>query len=390
MAYDLKRSEKAGPLSQGACTQGLQGRPLRKVSSMPVYVSLDTQFENLGDEVINALLLRETARRARLRIFTGKAPDWYRANIASWLPAGAPQAEFLRGRARGLLRLLLGSLLPPGSVMLLSCGDVTRARPNRKRDRAMGLLSRLPFLEIAQIGASRLQAGRSEQAWLQRAADRSGKITVRDGYSLQALQAAGIRAGIVPDLAFLLDFAPSGRGGKALFMFRDPGTGAEAFAEHLAPLVAQAREMGLDPVFGWQVARDEACNRRLAALTGAGILPLPGSCEGRLDAALEAYGEAAVIVSNRLHGLLIAASRGAIPVPLLNSGEQKIRGVFEQAGLAPLILEAGAPADANAGALAGFVADRGTWRGTLAQAFAANAAEIRKALDAFFGSSAVR
>ena len=97
-----------------------------------------------------------------------------------------------------------------------------------------------------------------------------------------------------------------------------------------------------------------------------------------------------MIVSNRLHGLLIAASRGAIPVPLLNSGEQKIRGVFEQAGLAPLILEAGAPADANAGALAGFVADRGTWRGTLAQAFAANAAEIRKALDAFFGSSAVR
>lgn len=355
---------------------------------MPVYFSLDTQFENLGDEAINALLLREIARRDQLRIFVGKAPDWYRANIAASLSSGALNAEFIRGRARYMLRFLLRSLLPAGSVMLLSCGDVTRAKPNPKRDRAMGLLSRLPFLEIAQIGASRLKAGRSEQVWLQRAANRSGKITVRDGYSLQALEAAGIRAGIVPDLAFLLEFAPSRRGGKALFMFRDPGLEAEAFAAYLKPLVDRARETGLEPVFGWQVARDEACNRRLAALTGAGTLSLPGSCEGRLEAALASYGEVSVIVSNRLHGLLIAASRGAIPVPLLNSGEQKIRGVFEQAGLAPLILDGRAPAAANAGALAGFLADRTTWRGTLEQAFASNAAEIRKALDAFFGRSA--
>lgn len=352
---------------------------------MAVFFSLDTQFENLGDEVINALLLREIASRQPLRILTGKAPGWYRANIATGIGATG-DVRFISDRKRYLRDFLLGSLLPPGHIMLLSCGDVTTIKPNPKRSRMMSALTRLPFLHIAQIGASRLKLAEADKTWLARAAGHAGRITVRDDYSRRTLEDAGIRTRLLPDLAFLLEYRRPDHPTKALFMFRETDADADDFAARLSEMATRARLLGLDPVFGWQVARDEGFNRALAERCGAGILALPGNGEGRMEATLQTYEDVAVIVSNRLHGLLLAASRGALPMPMLRDSERKVRGVFEHAGLAGLILSDSAVPGAAADSLAQAMTGQAAHVDAVERAFRTNAADLRQGFDALFGT----
>ncbi|AMY70568.1 polysaccharide pyruvyl transferase family protein [Frigidibacter mobilis] len=353
---------------------------------MAVYFSLDTQFENLGDEVINGLLLRELARRQALRILTGKAPDWYRANIAAAVGGGGGDVRFIADRKRYMRDFVMGCLLPPGNIMLLSCGDVTTIKPNSRRSKMMSVLTRLPFLQIAQVGASRLKLADADKGWLARAAGKAGRVTVRDEYSLQTLEAAGIKTRLLPDLAFLLDYRRPDGATKALFMFRETDADSTAFVAQLAAMVARSRDLGLEPVFGWQVARDESFNRALAEHTGAGLLELPGSSEGRLTPTLQAYEGVAVIVSNRLHGLLLAASRGALPMPMLRDSERKVRGVFEHAGLAGLLVSDALAPGASADALAGVMTQRSLYVDAVEQAFQANSASLRQGFDALFGT----
>jgi hypothetical protein len=355
---------------------------------MAVYFSLDTQFENLGDEVINSLLLREIAQRDALELLVGNAPDWYSANVAQAIGRTAHEVKFVRNRKQYMRNFLLGSLFPPGNTMLLSCGDVSPRKPNTQRARMMNFLSRLPFLNVAQIGASRLNVVETDKLWLQRAARRSAKFSMRDAYSVQTLKAAGVDALMHPDLAFLLEFKNAGGGDKALFMFRESDADDAEVAAQLPMLTTKARQLGLTPVFGWQVARDEPYNRRLADLVQADVFALPGNMEERLEPTLECYDHVAMIVSNRLHGLLLAASRGALPVPLLSDKERKVRGVFEQAELYDFILNAGIEPSLNAETLSDLFAHRDAHVLRIERTFAANAAQLRHGFDAFFGPRA--
>jgi len=349
---------------------------------MAVYFSLDTQFENLGDEVINGLLLRELSRRQSLRILIGQAPEWYLANVAS---AVCGDVKFTNDRKRYIRDFLIGSVLPPGNTMLLSCGDTTTVQPDAKRSRTMSLLTKLPFLKVAQVGASRLKLNDTDKDWLARAANKSGLITVRDEYSRQTLEASSIKTRVMPDLAFLLNYQRPKSPTKALFMLRQTDADRAAVVTQLVAMVARSRDLGLEPVFGWQVARDENYNRALAEQTGAGLLMLPGSGQDRLAPTLESYSDVAVIISNRLHGLLLAASRGALPVPILSDSERKVRGVFEHAGLAHLLLSDALAPGASANTLTEIVTKQGPLADSIEQAFKANSTSLQEGFDAMFG-----
>lgn len=354
---------------------------------MAVYFSLDTQFENLGDEVINGLLLRELGRRQKLKVLIGKAPDWYLANISEAVRSLGGNVEFIADRNRYMRDFVLGSLLQPGNIMLLSCGDVSTSKPNYMRSRVMSVLTRLPFLQIAQVGASRLKLADADRGWLVRAARNGGLITVRDEYSLQTLEQAGINARLLPDLAFLLEYRRPATPTKALFMFRETDADRDKFTALLATMVTKALGLGLEPVFGWQVQRDEPFNRALAEQMGADLLMLPTSGEGRLAPTLQIYDDVAVIVSNRLHALLLAASRGALPIPMLRESEYKVRGVFEHAGLASLLLSDIIAPHTTAEALAEFLKQKEHHLNAVEQAFKTNSASLQRGIDALFGTS---
>ena len=168
-------------------------------------------------------------------------------------------------------------------------------------------------------------------------------------------------------------------------MLRQTDADRAAVVTQLVAMVARSRDLGLEPVFGWQVARDENYNRALAEQTGAGLLMLPGSGQDRLAPTLESYSDVAVIISNRLHGLLLAASRGALPVPILSDSERKVRGVFEHAGLAHLLLSDALAPGASANTLTEIVTKQGPLADSIEQAFKANSTSLQEGFDAMFG-----
>lgn len=52
---------------------------------MAAALSLRTQYDNLGDEIINAILLKELAQRMPVLALGHAVPDWYLANLHNHL-----------------------------------------------------------------------------------------------------------------------------------------------------------------------------------------------------------------------------------------------------------------------------------------------------------------
>ncbi|WP_165225736.1 polysaccharide pyruvyl transferase family protein [Affinirhizobium pseudoryzae] len=293
-----------------------------------------TQFENLGDEVINAVLARELAGRMKLVALTRGVPDWYLSNMKDHLGAIDCNVEYYTDSAAFIRKSLSVSFGGGRNWLFTSCGDVSASRSNYKRDGSFAALQYLPSLRLASVGASYSRISTSK-AWLLRLASRRGKaISVRDTRSQDLLAANGVEVKLVPDLAFKLPWvkSPSERR-RALFTFREiAGQNAAYFAGKLRNIVRILSDAGISSVMTWQVGRDEAYCRSLATELGIRLEP---ASEGRnrFRKTCDFYDGADIIFSNRLHALLIAASRGAVPVAVLHAEERKIRGIFEDNGM---------------------------------------------------------
>ena len=84
-----------------------------------------------------------------------------------------------------------------------------------------------------------------------------------------------------------------------------------------------------------QVARDAGLSDDLARRLDAELLQWDGRDHGLQEERLrQAYREARVAVSDRLHVLIAAFTHGAVPIGLLADGSDKIARHFEAAGVA--------------------------------------------------------
>ena len=310
---------------------------------MSIYLSLKTQYENLGDEVINGLMLRELCRRTNVVALAEGVPRWYIGNLKQLLGDLADKIQFVSSSTTFIRKLLAAGLFGPESLMFTSCGDVSSTRSNYNRHLLFEALQYLPNLRLGMVGASYSNVSRSEARLLQVAHRRSSALSVRDRRSQQVLARSQVTVPVVPDLAFLMPTtAPASTGPNrdlALIMLRE--VAHVPFGQTLAlttNLAANLKLNRLRPAIAWQVGRDAAFGLRLADAAELPIVTPAEQTNGRFAKACELYDRTAVIFSNRLHGLLVAGSRGAIPVALLDIQERKIRGIFEDAGLTDMIL----------------------------------------------------
>ncbi|WP_084514101.1 polysaccharide pyruvyl transferase family protein [Salipiger mucosus] len=354
---------------------------------MNVYFSLATQFENLGDEMINTLLLREVSKRCRLVLFAGSAPNWYVKSVTREINEVGHRVDIIHDKTKYIRQLMLAGCFSPGTTILLSCGDVSAKGSSSRKSLVMNFLSRLPFLTFAQVGASRLAIHDTDVPWLKRTSIRSGKISVRDRYSKAELAKHDIRADLVPDLAFLMQCSPSPAGRRVVIMLREPGNNQDEFSKLIAQIVGKLKAEGYNPEFAWQVDRDSDFNRKLATMTNCDILYIPGAGQDRKSEALDSYSNAPYIISNRLHGLLIAASQGAIPIALLDDRERKVRGVLEHAELGDLILSTDTDYEETFDKLTAILKSRDVYQSHVANAFNTEGRHICSALDQYFGKS---
>jgi len=295
-------------------------------------------YGNVGDAVIRRLVvswLRET--RCRLHIYVGNAPDewieqlrlqpgdviYRRRDLGAWMRA------LVLGRGSRALVFDPGEVPLERSALPLEClwlaiTALLRVRNIRvvRPPRGIGRPARLSVL------VHRIACKLSDAAFWR---DLESLKTIRVGYPS-------------PDTAFHESFDKRQEAGetrtKLVVSLR--GSRPSPTEEWILGLNDFATRNGLSIVIASQVRSDEAACMLLKERTGWDYLPWPSdetslSRERRLRCL---YSECKVIVSDRLHALILAANSGAIPTELVVNPSGKVQSNFQQIGMEHVSMDA--------------------------------------------------
>ncbi|MBZ4486835.1 hypothetical protein LQ938_02890 [Microbacterium sp. cx-55] len=292
-----------------------------------VFVLCSGQEDNIGDVVLRRKMLTDLREFGELHIFLDDAsPDfrdalelaqadvvysdrtrWRRELWQSirrrdaWLVDKPGELITSRRRLLALARLTIAALAiraQKGAVLRLGLGQ-------RAPHRGFALAYR-PFLATANV-----------LAW-------------RDPESMQAF---GIGE-VMPDWGFgEVALAAPGTRSRLAISYRSDR--AQLSDDAVAGITSAATALGLSPIVVTQVGRDEERSRSLAARLGCELVGWPEGVthreqERRLR---EIYAESAVVLSDRLHVLIVGMTEGAIPLGLTEHTESKIQRHFDAVGL---------------------------------------------------------
>jgi len=312
------------------------------------YFSASTQFSNAGDALINRELLALLREHGTLLVATAGAPTAFLAEIQVREDEAAFKGKW------GLMRSLIGRALfksrderqylvltpgdPPGGI---SVGDFVRAM--------LFPLLKLTGVRIIKIGASvsRMDGRRLKlESWLSRWMHFYG---IRDNGSVARAGKYQLKNfAYCPDLAFNHKVeAARSQNDSILVSLREDNL----VPDEIGKLHARTREvvsaLGGDGAiektsFISQVERDAEPMRALsAAWRGTSAHARHVAHIPDLEAH---YAATRFVVSNRLHVILLAASKGAIPFCVPTTGKnRKITDLLESVGLGSLVLDHSGP-----------------------------------------------
>lgn len=339
--------------------------------------SLKTQYENLGDQAIGAVMVARASQVAGMACLIDGVPGDYLAEFKALVAQLGGRDVAYVGRNDAMKRVARTLLTGRRVGLFFSPGDIRADRSAKARQALVAAARALGRFRFAQVGTSYASVGAENTQLFRVLAAAGHPVTVRDATSRARLAAAGVTLPIVPDLAFGLPTRAYSGGKHAVFAFRETeGVSTEDLVARLQPLVAHVRAAGLEPVLFWQVARDAPLARTLSERLGLPNLNADDRRPTYAEAAA-VYAGAAAMFSNRLHSLLVAAAQGALPFATLHPAEIKVRGVFDHAGIAHLVSSTAAEDQA---AFARASADMDAQRTRVAEAFARE----RALLDAYF------
>ncbi|QDE35753.1 polysaccharide pyruvyl transferase family protein [Microbacterium foliorum] len=293
-------------------------------------MSLTGPAGNIGD----ALIRRETLAWAmgtsdELVAYTGDAPDVWLTQLG--LPGDALVLRTKKSVPRWL-RLLV--LAPRRPVLVFEAGEIPLDRGNGLRE----LVFLVETLIVRVKGGVVVRPPRGIRAPSQpalaihRLAARLSQVTLwRDESTL-----ATARCGrLAPDIGFSAGARPGlpwGERSELLVSLR--GARPLPDAEWLSAVRETAERAGLAIRTVVQVREDESRARELAQLLGGEFEPWgdtdPLAQEERLR---HRYDAAQIVISDRMHVLVLAALSGAVPLELVPRPTMKITKAFEAIGL---------------------------------------------------------
>jgi polysaccharide pyruvyl transferase WcaK-like protein len=310
----------------------------------------NTQFENLGDGIIGSQLLKRLRNCGDVLVDDRPVPEWY-VDILE-----IDKAESVRARGTGFKRLLILAALQrllhlhDGHVYLaLKPGHVYGSGSMFKELARTGFFMFLFVLRVRIIryGASIGPFSKCFEIFELIKSKMYWHYTVRDGLSLKYCESIGLTNAIYcPDMAFSLDRGTGDKQRKYKFglSFRS-GTISDSdrtYTDLLEMHLLNSRTMiqaCSKLLFVSQVKRDDlyVASLRDKMDRSAPLICYQENKQSQMDI-LRSYDGVELVLSNRLHVLLFAASRGAIPIPLLDGAKHsKIVGIFQDENLADLI-----------------------------------------------------
>lgn len=317
---------------------------------------LNTQFENIGDALINRELIKLAAVASDLIVFTARAPKKFLDNM----PSEELRVSYING---GMIRYILCVLKnvcngADTTIILTPGGNVgEKSLKNYTFNFLYNIilwLFKIIGVKIVLLGTSFEDLGPRYMAIVKRRSKLLSFFAVRDLRSAELLEANGISSPhILPDLAFAIDIDETRLGCERnlnspsfAFSFRfDLSHNNRADILSLVNCISTAYPESLLK-FVVQVERDhdgmsDLANQIRRAHRGKVLVV---DATSSIDVAVSAYRECEFLLANRLHALLLALSAGCVPIAALaERGDGKIKGVWQQAKLANLVIDLSDP-----------------------------------------------
>lgn len=275
------------------------------------WVAMAGQFDNVGDTLHRRVLLDRLRGREALSLHIGSAPESFLAGLE------LDGAEKLYTSAR---EWASSALARSGrdSIFAFTSGEIRLSRARALREFALApVTARVQNRggRIARIGIAAGSGGSFQDPLTERilrsAIRRTDLLAWRELRS-QSLFGTGI---LVPDLGFAaggagLRDSEASRTKLALTMRFDRPTPPRAWLDGLRIF---ATRLDLQLVVTSQVRRDNARSRDLATELDAVFDPWPVDHDHRQreDRLRRLYQDCALVVSDRLHALILAATEGA-------------------------------------------------------------------------------
>ncbi|WP_336641750.1 polysaccharide pyruvyl transferase family protein [Microbacterium sp. USHLN272] len=293
---------------------------------LKTYLWLTGQTDNIGDSVLRRPYADVLRTASALTVWAGDPAEGYVAGL------GLRESEISRSYSSWLANLWKDALVGR-AAFAFNPGEFTVTRK--------GFIMILPALApIILIRARRrpiiwagagVRATRRGYTWPFRFIARSASVLTWREPSSAARIGAG--AELAPDWAFGIDASgtPAERSFLALSLRGDrpPPT-----VEWLQAVRSFAARAGLTPLVVTQVRRDEARSREIASFLGCDIVGWEterhDSAERRVR---DVYSRSRVILSDRLHALIIGATEGALPLGWTSDASPKIEHHLSTVGL---------------------------------------------------------
>ncbi len=309
------------------------------------FLSISTQYENLGDALINRELIDLASKHSRLHVDLSRCPDWFVEMLN--LPA---DTTFSRNRLALLPHMLKARLqghvpyyffIPGGNF-----GEYTLPRYIKN---LVGLsytvAAWLTGTRICQLGVSYERSGPRFMSGLRMRAKLMHALYVRDEQSSQLLKSYNVpHKGVLPDLAFNL-FAKNAPAkdtiGTVCFSFRtDQSAEQPSLVQQTVDCVVQALPKKTRYVLSVQVERDlksmKVIQKHLKEHHG---ITAEIFHEARdITKIQNFYKTVDVVVSNRLHVLLLGSSACGRLVACVDDKNQKVTGLFKTLGRGDLVV----------------------------------------------------
>lgn len=310
----------------------------RTSKTIKAFASAYGQQDNIGDIVLRRNMLNALRRDSELHVYTGSCSAAYvqslqlnsgdntYESLSKWLAAVAKSIfsqrtifAFNTGEVEINRRFALSRLLaiPLRILMLLKGGAIVHAGQGIKKTP-----TRL-WASIASIGLRACSI-----------------VSWRDPRS-HRLMGIGETA---PDWAFMelaADNLPRSDQKREFLTISLRGDRLYPSKEWLQSVHDYARQNNLELAVATQVNRDSSYSIQLASDLGAHLIDWTtdknhAEQEKRLR---NLYSQSALVLSDRLHVLVVAMCEGAIPIDCSVAGNHKIRNTFQESGLKIGVIE---------------------------------------------------
>jgi polysaccharide pyruvyl transferase WcaK-like protein len=303
---------------------------------MRIFVVLNGQEDNIGDVVLRRYHLQALSRLGEVHAFVPNVSDSFRASLTQGTPA-VTYVDRKKWMAKALQSIGSGDWL-----LSYNSGEFQCAYPSTRWFLPLSIVGRVAQLRGGKVVMAGMGTRDDKKPWkylVQQAARAADYVSWRDAMTPDIMQlgSLGIDWGFKRGDESLPLHDDERRTLALTFRFDRPLPSTA----HLDAVKRFAEAHRLDVVPFAQVRRDNQSAQVLAEHFDTDPLLWPDATThaDQEDAVRSLFSRSALVLSDRLHALIVGTAEGAVPVGLVHGPDQKINRhftlpFFKQNGLA--------------------------------------------------------